>query len=54
MKKKKLKLWLLFPLVALMARAPGTKDQCMITLIAMVASLGLWAAVIAGAVKVVA
>lgn len=41
-RKKKVKLYLLFPLVALMARAPGTKDQCMITLIAMVGSLALW------------
>jgi hypothetical protein len=49
---KKMKLYLLFPLLALMARAPGTKDQCLITLAAMVGSLALWAALAAGAVKV--
>ena len=49
--KKKLKLWLLFPLVALMARAPGTKDQCMITLIAMIGSVAIWGVLIAGATK---
>jgi hypothetical protein len=53
MKKKpsKLKFYLLFPLVALMARAPGTKDQCMITLVAMVGSVALWGVLIAGATK---
>lgn len=42
---------LLFPLVWLMSRAPGTKDQCMITLIAMVGSLVMWGVLGTAAVR---
>jgi hypothetical protein len=48
--KQKLRLYLLFPLL-LLARAPGTKDQCLITLAAMVGSMALWAALVTGVVK---
>jgi hypothetical protein len=44
--------YLLFPLLALMARAPGKKDACMVTLIVMAASIGLWAAFAVGVTKV--
>jgi hypothetical protein len=43
---------LLFPLVWLMARAPGKADKCLITLAAMVGSMALWAALATGVVKV--